>query len=165
MSDANKPEFEIDIALEDRNWAKALTDIGSLAHKAVQAACLHIKARPFSELSLAFMSDRQVQTLNHKYRGQDKPTNVLSFTGESGSGFAPLLGDIVLGYETVSAETKQRGISLEHHVSHLLIHGFLHLQGYDHQTPTEALAMEKIEIAALGDLGIANPYDKDMNCE
>jgi len=165
MSDTDKSEFEIDIALEDRSWVKALTDIDCLAHKAVHAVCPHIKMRPFSELSLAFMSDSQVQSLNKKYLGQNKPTNVLSFTGTSTGEFSPLLGDIVMGFETVVREAKARDLSLGNHVSHLLIHGFLHLQGYDHQDNAEALIMEKIEIAALQDLGIANPYDRNMNCE
>ena len=108
------------------------------------------------ELSLAFINDAEIQTLNCDYRGKDTPTNVLSFPD---NGPAPLLGDIVLAFETIQREAAGKSVSLHHHLSHLIIHGFLHLQGYDHETEAEATQMEALEIKALAALNIDNPYE------
>ncbi len=105
------------------------------------------------ELSIALTDDAQMQALNHQYRDKNTPTNVLSFPANG-----PLLGDIVLSYETITREADEKQVTIKAHLSHLLIHGFLHLQGYDHQTETDALAMEALEIKALAALGIDNPY-------
>jgi len=107
------------------------------------------------ELSLACVDDAAIQTLNRDYRGKDKPTNVLSFPIEGG----PLLGDIVLAYETTKMEAAAQGKSFDHHLTHLIIHGFLHLLGYDHMDNKSAAIMESLEIAALSQLGIDNPYE------
>ena len=97
--------------------------------------------------------DAQVRILNRTYRQKDTPTNVLSFP-QTG----PLLGDIVLARETLLREAAEKHVSLEAHLTHLIIHGWLHLQGFDHQTEAEAQEMEAVEIAALRTLGIDNPY-------
>lgn len=153
-------DYVIDIVIGDERWPE-LPDLQTLAECAVSAAMEHIEARDFVELSLAFLDDEQVQNLNREYRDKDKPTNVLSFPGSMGDGFSPLLGDIVMAYETVVREADGRGISLMNHMTHLLVHGFLHLNGYDHETMHEAETMEALEILALADLGIRNPYDSD----
>ena len=88
-----------------------------------------------------------------QYRNKDKVTNVLSFP-QTGA----LLGDIILARETVDREARAKNIAFEVHVTHLIIHGWLHLQGYDHETDADAQDMEAIEIAALAKLGIDNPY-------
>ena len=106
------------------------------------------------ELSVVFTDDEHIQALNFDYRNKDKPTNVLSFPQDG-----LLLGDIVLALETITREAAEKSISFEHHVTHLIIHGFLHLQGYDHQTETDAAEMEALEIAALAALNIDNPYE------
>jgi probable rRNA maturation factor len=95
-----------------------------------------------------------VRRLNAQYRGRDKPTNVLSFPQPAG----PLLGDVVLAAETVRAEAALAGKPLEAHMAHLIIHGFLHLIGYDHKGEEEAEAMEAVERAALERIGISDPY-------
>ena len=105
------------------------------------------------ELSLVLSDDAQVRVLNRDYRGKDAPTNVLSFP-QTG----PLLGDIILARETVGREALDKGVTFEAHVTHLIIHGWLHLQGFDHVEDAAAAAMESIEIAALSTLGIDNPY-------
>lgn len=120
------------------------------------------------EISVRLTADAEVRTLNAHYRGKDKPTNVLSFpmvqadllatvTQNSDDGEV-LLGDIVLAHGVCSAEAAERGIGVEDHLTHLVVHGTLHLLGYDHMTDDEGDAMEEIERAALADLGIADPY-------
>lgn len=118
-------------------------------------------------VSLLFADDADVHALNREWRGKDKPTNVLSFPmleREDLLALAPegppeLLGDIALALETCQREAADKDISLEHHVTHLLIHGLLHLAGYDHETsPEAAREMERLEIKALALLAIADPY-------
>lgn len=107
--------------------------------------------------------DRQVRRLNRDYRGKDKPTNVLSFAALDGGtpprGEIWSLGDVVLALGVCRKEAKAQGKSLEQHLMHLVIHGVLHLLGYDHEADDEAERMEGLEIAALKRLGIGNPYD------
>ena len=102
---------------------------------------------------MCFRMMRRCRALNRDYRGKDAATNVLSFPQP-----APLLGDIILARETVVREAAEKGVSFEAHLVHLIIHGWLHLQGYDHETEADAARMEAIEIAALARLGIDNPY-------
>jgi len=109
-----------------------------------------------------------VQTLNAQYRQKDKPTNVLSFPmvqadlldtiGQNSDDGEVLLGDIVLAYGVCASEAAEKNISIEHHATHLIVHGTLHLLGYDHMEDHEAEAMERIEIDALGSLGLEDPY-------
>ena len=118
-------------------------------------------------VSLLFTSDAQVHELNREWRQRDKPTNVLSFPmlgrdellGEAREGPPVLLGDIALAYETCACEAEEKGVALDHHAAHLIIHGLLHLAGHDHvNSDEEAEAMEALEICALAKLGIADPY-------
>jgi probable rRNA maturation factor len=111
-----------------------------------------------AEVSIVFDNDAGVRELNRRYRGKDEPTNVLSFPAARGSGFGPLLGDIVLAAETVVAEAEQEGPATEVHLTHLVVHGFLHLLGHDHENDGEAVVMEGLETAILARLGIADPY-------
>lgn len=124
-------------------------------------------ANPRLSVSLIFADDAEVQVLNREWRGKDKPTNVLSFPmleraellGLSSDGPPELLGDIALALETCVREAGEKVIPLEHHTTHLIVHGLLHLAGYDHELgPAEARAMEELEIKALALLGIADPY-------
>ncbi|MDP1028246.1 rRNA maturation RNase YbeY [Sphingomonas sp. KR1UV-12] len=120
------------------------------------------------EISVRLTSDEEVRTLNHQYRGKDKATNVLSFpmvqpdlidtVSQNSDDGELLLGDIVLAHGVCVAEAAERGIAVEAHATHLLVHGTLHLLGYDHLDDDEAEAMEEIERQALGQLGIADPY-------
>ena len=124
-------------------------------------------ANPRLAASLLFTSDAEVCALNREWRGKDRPTNVLSFPmlqrdellALGVQGPPELLGDIALALETCAREAADKGISLEHHTAHLIIHGLLHLAGYDHETsPADASAMELLEINALAQMGIADPY-------
>ena len=115
---------------------------------------------------LCLNDDCEVQKLNAEFRGKDKPTNVLSFANIDDDDFVSSLsfevevelGDIIMAFETVKAESEQKGILLKDHFAHLLVHGLLHLFGYDHQDDDEADEMEGYEIKILELLGIANPY-------
>jgi probable rRNA maturation factor len=121
-----------------------------------------------AELAVMLTDDTGIRTLNQNWRGIDKPTNVLSFpalapTGPAGPDDAPrMLGDIAIAYETMRREADDEQKPFDHHLSHLAIHGFLHLMGYDHETDDDAEAMETLEQEILAQLGIPDPYaDRD----
>lgn len=107
------------------------------------------------EVSIVFTNDQHVQELNRTFRHRDAPTNVLSFNAE----IEGELGDIILAHETVMREAQEAHIPPLHHTLHLIIHGFLHLLGYDHVEENEAVKMESMEIRILETLGIKNPYE------
>jgi probable rRNA maturation factor len=127
-----------------------------------------VDAAPLVEVSVRLSDDAEVQALNRDYRGKDKPTNVLSFPqvqvdlidymANSDDGEI-LLGDIVLAHETCAREAAEKGLSLREHAVHLIVHGALHLVGYDHGDEVSALHMEALEVKALASLGIGNPYE------
>ena len=138
-------------------------DWPALARSAVHAAVAHSRHSGLSdsEVSVKFTSDAEVRVLNAQWRGKDKPTNVLSFpmAEESGLADAQLLGDIVLAQGICAAEAADKGVPIETHAAHLVVHGTLHLLGYDHETSeTDAEAMEDVERHALAAIGIADPY-------
>lgn len=107
------------------------------------------------EVSVVLSTNDAVQNLNRTFRSQDKPTNVLSFPSDE----KEELGDIILAYETVMQEAEESGIFALHHTLHLIVHGFLHLLGYDHEDETDAEYMEALEIQILNELNIKNPYE------
>ncbi|MBB4152998.1 putative rRNA maturation factor [Sphingomonas jinjuensis] len=163
--------IEIELTREEP-WPDA--DWTSLATRAVRAA---VEQTPHGELlttpalvevSVRLTSDEEVRVLNRDYRQKDKPTNVLSFpmvqpdlidtVSQNSDDGELLLGDIVLAHGVCVAEAEERGISVEHHATHLLVHGTLHLLGYDHLEDDEAEAMEEIERRVLATLGIDDPY-------
>jgi len=115
--------------------------------------------RETSQLTIRLVEEAEIQELNRTYRHKDKPTNVLSFPFEAPPGVEiPLLGDIIICASVVAQEATEQGKPLEAHWAHMVIHGTLHLLGYDHLEDEEAEQMEGLEIALLGGLGYADPY-------
>lgn len=116
--------------------------------------------REEAQLTVRIVDEAEITELNRDYRGKDKPTNVLSFPFEAPPGVElPLLGDIVVCAEVVESEAQQQDKPLEAHWAHMVVHGTLHLLGYDHMTEDEAAEMEGLEIELLAGLGYANPYE------
>jgi len=162
-------ELEIEI---EAAWPEA-TDWQALAERAITALCQVAPELTNQRLSasLLFADDAEVHGLNREWRGKDKPTNVLSFPmlereellALPQDGPPELLGDIALALETCTREAADKGVTLEHHAVHLVVHGLLHLAGHDHvNSDEEAAAMEALEIKALALMGVADPYgDRD----
>ena len=139
------------------------TDWPALARSAVHAAVAMSRHSGLSdsEVSVKFTSDEEVRGLNAAWRGKDRPTNVLSFpmAGEGELAGAQLLGDIVLAGGVCAREAEEKQVSIATHAAHLLVHGTLHLLGYDHETSAaDADEMEEVECRALASIGIADPY-------
>ena len=156
------PVFDLYTALESDGWGDEQRLV-TLSRRIFEAAAkeLSLQSKHSIEISLLFADDARVQPLNRDWRAMDKPTNVLSFPSvdlEPGATLPPVLGDIVLAYETIGREAEEERKPFDHHVSHLLLHGFLHLLGYDHQTEAEAARMEAIETRVLASLAIPDPY-------
>lgn len=138
---------------DNARWKKYNIDFEKIASAAVSAG------HRDSEVSITLVDDKQIHKLNKQYRGIDKPTNVLSFE----LGDDVLLGDIFISLDTVTKEAATEGISVPEHTAHMIIHGMLHLQGYDHLNDRDAEIMEKLEIKILKKLGYKNPYEDNDN--
>ncbi len=147
----------IEITVDSPLWA-TLDDPKDVARSAVAAAVAQYGEGPErdAEVSVLFCNDAFIATLNERWRGIAKPTNVLSFPADDPSG--TLLGDVIVAFETSAREAEAEGKSLRDHVSHLLVHGTLHLLDFDHDDEAEAEAMEAAERAVLATLGVADPY-------
>lgn len=155
----------IDLVVEHGRWPDEGLVTGWFAAAigaATQASALQL-AR--GEVSVVLTDDASMRALNRQHRGQDKPTNVLSFPALEPAQLALLdgkrpflLGDLVFAQETVEREALAGQISLHDHMIHLIVHGFLHLLGYDHEKDTQAVAMEALETRILATLGIPDPY-------
>jgi probable rRNA maturation factor len=155
------PPVAVEVAVEAEGWPPKRA-LSALSRRAVKAALRRTKPPlvPDCEVSVVFTNDARIRILNRQYRRKDKATNVLSFPGkpaEKGR-FGPLLGDIVLARETMEKEAAAGHLTLEAHLTHLIVHGFLHLLGYDHEHDADAALMERLETVVLGDLGVADPY-------
>jgi probable rRNA maturation factor len=127
---------------------------------ALAAAAEHVAA-PRGEVSVVLTDDSAIRSLNQKWRRLDTPTNVLSFPVKPG-GAGPILGDIVIAYETTRREAEAGRKPFDHHLAHLAVHGFLHLLGHDHASDAEADAMERLESVILAELDVPDPY---IRCE
>ena len=162
----------LDVAIEsDAEWDSS-AGLEPLVRRAAEAAIAEsafpelVKATRPVELSVRLTCDEEVRKLNAEWRGKDKPTNVLSFPmaeadeleGADEPGPELMLGDVVLARGVCEAEARDKNVSVEDHAAHLIVHGTLHLLGYDHMDEAEAEDMERREVAALARLGISDPY-------
>lgn len=167
--------LDVAITLAGGTWPEGI-DWNAVAEAACRGALAEtpygglVDASFCCEISIRLTDDAEVRALNAQYRGKDKPTNVLSFpmvqrdlleTLSNSDDGEVLLGDIVMADTVVAREAAERGITVGDHATHLIVHGLLHLVGYDHEDDAEAEAMEEMERRALGKLGIANPYAGD----
>lgn len=157
---AEKSWLAIDLVEDAGDWSAYGT-----ADDHVSAAALALSRHPRFEkhskaqACIALSDDESVRALNAQYRGIDKATNVLSFPSGAGPRDGVIaLGDVVMAVETVSREAEEQNVQAVHHLQHLVVHGLLHLLGFDHETEAEAFEMETIETDVLASLGIANPY-------
>ena len=154
---------EVDIIRQSKLWTKR-RDAEATVREAIAAAVQFCDAvPPQAEVCVVLADDRHIQDLNLQWRGQDKPTNVLSFPaprreGDEDEGATVMLGDIVIAYQTASREAEFDKKPVLNHLAHLTVHGFLHLLGYDHTAEDEAEDMERLEARILEDLGIPDPY-------
>ncbi len=154
----------VDLTVEAGDWPPedALVPIAEAAI-AVAFAAIEAEVAEPAEVSMVFTDDARVRGLNRDYRGVDAPTNVLSFPAEAQAPgrFGPLIGDIVFARETIAGEAAAGGLTVDDHLTHLMVHGFLHLFGYDHEVDEDATVMERLETAILARLGIADPYAEE----
>lgn len=156
----------VEVNHESGDWT-GLAAIEQLADDAARAIAAKVALpHPYCEAALALSDDEQVRGLNARYRDQDKPTNVLSFPAEHYLVLGPgprHLGDLILAVGTVRREAAELGIPLRNHVAHLIVHGVLHLIGYDHIDDVDAADMERKEAEILAELGIADPYGPEFS--
>lgn len=173
-------KISIDVEIADSHWSSEIADIEALSQTLEEKVFAYVFARknmPFSTqdkdifVNLRLSSDKDIHALNKQFRGMDKPTNVLTFANLDYAGFAQSsdlfgsieLGDIIISYETMKAEAAMENITLRDHYCHLLIHGLLHILGYDHIEKSDAEIMENAEVEILAQMGIENPYKDFCN--
>ena len=140
----------ITLVVEDERWRSHYGLRARLA-RAGEAAAKAVRLK--GDIAILLAGDRKLASLNHAFRHKDKPTNVLAFPGSHGHG-----GDIAIAYGMTAKEAKSTGKSVADHACHLVVHGVLHLAGYDHVRGEDAKVMEPLEVKILGRLGIADPY-------
>jgi len=150
------PGLAIDLIIDAGDWSR-LADAEALIARAASAVSDAVDVGLGATATIVLSDDAEVRRLNAQWREKDKPTNVLSFPAPEQPG-VNFLGDVILAAETVAAEARDGNLPLEHHVTHLVIHGLLHLLGFDHETDEDAEEMESLETAILAGLGVPDPY-------
>jgi probable rRNA maturation factor len=151
-----RPALKIDVLVESDRWKEG-ANVRPVIRRAVAEAAAALSTGG-AELAIVLTDDSTMRLLNRAWRRIDAATNVLSFPARSAGGEPPLIGDIVLAYETIAREARAERKPFAHHVAHLAVHGFLHLLGYDHERKKDAEAMEGLERDVLRRLGIPDPY-------
>ena len=152
----------VDVTVSAAAWCRLLPDAEAVVRAAAEAAWRAPGTGEGSgdEVSILLADDETVRALNRRHRGIDRPTNVLSFPiGTAPGGEPRMLGDVALAAGVVLREAEEQGKSVPAHVTHLVVHGVLHLLGYDHEAGPDAETMEALEVQTLAGLGIPNPYD------
>lgn len=157
------PATAVEVLVESQLWA-ARPDAEAVVQGALAEAAAAVSS-PSGEIAVVLTDDDAVRALNSRWRGIDKPTNVLSFPAQQPSRAhtadfdeMPSLGDVVIAYETVAREAEAEGKAFGDHLAHLAVHGFLHLFGYDHHSDAAAQDMERLEARILERLGVPDPY-------
>ena len=159
-TDSEPPSrLRIDVVQEAGDWSFRAGIVEAVNQAADALAATHEVERNTFEACVALSCDEHVARLNKTYRGKSASTNVLSFPASSSRPEANFLGDIVLAEETVAREAEALGLPFKHHLQHLVVHGLLHLLGFNHECDEDAQAMETVEIRTLERLGIPNPYE------
>lgn len=148
-----KNELSADILINFSSWEKH-PGLKELIKIAIKQTVSNVDTKGYNEISILLTSDTQIQQLNRQYRSINQPTNVLSFPSEK-----PHLGDIILSYEYIQKELINLNKKFEEHISHLIIHGTLHLYGFDHENDKNADAMENMERHIMSELGYNDPYE------
>ena len=161
MSDSNN--LTISLRDEEPRWESLKFDVSGCCERALQASFEAVGKQGGGEVSILLSSDSVIAELNQRYRGVEGPTNVLSFPTalckiDYCDAVPRLLGDIVVSFDSVVSEAEIANITTQAHLAHMLVHGALHLFGFDHQSREEAGVMERLEIQSLETLGIVNPY-------
>jgi len=147
----------IDVEIEDEAWSDALADVEALVERAAQGALdTRPQAKRGGAVAILLTDDDSVADLNTRFRGKPASTNVLSFPAAQSA--YPHLGDVALAYGVCAAEAQAQGKSLADHLTHLVVHGVLHLLGYDHEAEADAEVMEQMECEILRRFGVADPY-------
>ncbi|HEX6441207.1 MAG TPA: rRNA maturation RNase YbeY [Stellaceae bacterium] len=173
MSEAQAEDCDIEVTVPAAAWLGICADaeaIASTAGRLALAAAIAGREPPAHSrlvIGIRLTDDAEQRRLNHAYRGKDAATNVLSFAlcaldDPMPPGSPVLLGDVVLAYETVRREAEEQGKPVADHLSHLVVHGVLHLLGFDHGSDTEAVAMEAREVEILARMGVPDPYRDTM---
>ena len=162
MPDGLAQNLTIEVDIRCTDWLVALPDAEALCRRAVGAVWTTAAMQGPVEVSLVLADDDLIQDLNRRYRNKDAPTDVLSFAAGDAEpilhGMPRLLGDIVVAFGAAARDAEQDGIGLANHLSHLIVHGMLHLLGHDHEKDFEAERMERLETDILSTLGFADPY-------
>ena len=168
-----KPSAKLDLTLLTMGgaWEDGLPQAAALVRRACKLVLDEsdlVDVNGVIELAVVLTDDEYIRDLNHTYRGKNKPTNVLSFPAVQNAvsamkiaarrGMPLMLGDIVLAYEAIEREAAQQDKSMQDHLTHLVVHGCLHILGFDHEEPHEAEIMEQLEKELLAKIGIADPY-------
>ncbi|MBX7146605.1 MAG: rRNA maturation RNase YbeY [Alphaproteobacteria bacterium] len=157
------PNFSIQIIQFEKKWAKSIPNlITTTRHIAAMTLEKIYGHKKTGMIGIVFVNDKKIHQLNYQFRGINKPTNVLAFEAmQDGMDLVmekKELGEVILAYETTMREARAQNKSFEHHFSHLLVHGILHICGYDHMNDKDAKIMEKLEIKILKQMNIPNPY-------
>lgn len=157
MTSVTNRRLDVDLVITDPAWSELPLDLAALSTAAVRTA-MAMTSHDGGEVVVALGDDAWINDLNARYRDRDKPTNVLAFPADAHGRGLGLLGDLALARETIIAEAAAADKALADHLTHLIVHGCLHLLGHDHIQADEAARMEALEVRVLADLGIDNPY-------
>ncbi|MCI5049646.1 MAG: rRNA maturation RNase YbeY [Rickettsiales bacterium] len=144
--------FDLSLIMSDERWQSVSLDLDALLAEIVSAESLGDTEK---QLALVLTNDTHIAEMNAMFRGKNKPTNVLSFPSDEEDEW----GDVIVSFDTIAREAEEQHKVFESHAKHMIVHGVLHLLGYDHMEDVEAEEMEAKEVAILAQVGIENPYD------